>query len=121
MTAPHTNTTTTAEPRLPDAGAVPSTAEPRPPGVGAVPGDTEAQLSAATRSDEAEERWISAHLFHFGDLDPLITAVVDPVTRELTADGTARTASSCATGRAASTYGSGWRCRTRPGSHTSAP
>ncbi|MEV0828393.1 lantibiotic dehydratase C-terminal domain-containing protein [Nonomuraea rubra] len=78
MTTPHTHTTTTAEPRL--------------PGVGAVPGDTEARLSATTRSDAAEERWISAHLFHFGDLDPLITAVVDPVTRELTADGTARTA-----------------------------
>ncbi|SDL92788.1 lantibiotic dehydratase C-terminal domain-containing protein [Nonomuraea jiangxiensis] len=33
--------------------------------------------------------WIGAHLFHFGDLDPLITDVVDPVTRELAADGTA--------------------------------
>ncbi|MGW3348737.1 lantibiotic dehydratase C-terminal domain-containing protein [Nonomuraea rubra] len=92
MTAPHKNTTTTAEPRLPDAGAVPSIAEPRLPSVGAVPADAAARLPAAAQGDEAEGRWISAHLFHFGDLDPLITAVVDPVTRELTADGTARTA-----------------------------
>ncbi|TDE24936.1 hypothetical protein E1295_45295 [Nonomuraea mesophila] len=36
--------------------------------------------------------WVGAHLFHSGDLDPLITGVVDPVTRELAADGTARRA-----------------------------
>ncbi|GAB2943336.1 lantibiotic dehydratase C-terminal domain-containing protein [Nonomuraea fastidiosa] len=39
-----------------------------------------------------ENRWVSAHLFHFGDLDPLITGVVDPVTRELVAGGTIRRA-----------------------------
>ncbi|TYB45936.1 hypothetical protein FXF51_59655 [Nonomuraea sp. PA05] len=38
----------------------------------------------------AEDRWVSAHLFHFGDLDPLITDVVHPLTRELAADGTVR-------------------------------
>lgn len=33
-------------------------------------------------------RWVGAHLFHSGDLDPLITGVVDPVSRELAAEGT---------------------------------
>ncbi|MFC4534188.1 lantibiotic dehydratase C-terminal domain-containing protein [Sphaerisporangium dianthi] len=32
--------------------------------------------------------WVSAHLFHFGDLDALITGVVAPLVREATADGT---------------------------------
>ncbi|MEV4473179.1 lantibiotic dehydratase C-terminal domain-containing protein [Nonomuraea salmonea] len=39
-----------------------------------------------------EDRWVSAHLFHFGDLDPLIMGVVRPVTRELVACGTIRRA-----------------------------
>ncbi|TXK42247.1 lantibiotic dehydratase C-terminal domain-containing protein [Nonomuraea sp. C10] len=41
---------------------------------------------------DAGSRWIGAHLFHSGDLDPLINDVVDPVTRELAADGTVRRA-----------------------------
>ncbi|MDA0647617.1 lantibiotic dehydratase C-terminal domain-containing protein, partial [Nonomuraea ferruginea] len=41
---------------------------------------------------DADSRWIGAHLFHSGDLDPLINDVVDPVTRELAADGTVRRA-----------------------------
>ncbi|MFF0311161.1 lantibiotic dehydratase C-terminal domain-containing protein [Streptosporangium sp. NPDC004379] len=39
---------------------------------------------------DAGDRWVSAHLFHSGDLDALVTGVVDPVVRELTADGTLR-------------------------------
>ncbi|MEU7886838.1 lantibiotic dehydratase C-terminal domain-containing protein [Microbispora bryophytorum] len=47
----------------------------------------------ATPTDAAEQaggRWVSAHLFHFGDLDALVTGVVDPAVRELTSNGTAR-------------------------------
>lgn len=107
MTAAHADTNGGAEPHRPAAGAVTGDAEERRPGGTAAQGDPEG-------------RWVAAHLFHFGDLDPLITGVVDPVTRELAADGTAAAPSSCATGRAASTCGSGWRCRTRPAGRASA-
>ncbi|MEO3805424.1 lantibiotic dehydratase C-terminal domain-containing protein [Nonomuraea sp. B1E8] len=49
-------------------------------------------MTAAREDAVAGDGWVGAHLFHFGDLDPLITGVVDPVTRELAADGTARRA-----------------------------
>lgn len=53
---------------------------------------TAVQQHASDPGNRIENRWVSAHLFHFGDLDPLITGVVDPVTRELVADGTIRRA-----------------------------
>ncbi|TDD19720.1 lantibiotic dehydratase C-terminal domain-containing protein [Nonomuraea diastatica] len=49
-------------------------------------------MTAARDDAGAGDGWVGVHLFHFGDLDPLITGVVDPVTRELAADGTARRA-----------------------------
>ncbi|WP_248963613.1 lantibiotic dehydratase C-terminal domain-containing protein [Sphaerisporangium perillae] len=52
---------------------------------------TGTRTGARTGADQgAAGRWVSAHLFHFGDLDALVTGVVEPVVRELAADGTAR-------------------------------
>ncbi|MEV0621982.1 lantibiotic dehydratase C-terminal domain-containing protein [Nonomuraea sp. NPDC050404] len=63
------------------------------PGTGLAADAAEARSSwAGTGTRAGDGRWVGAHLFHFGDLDPLITGVVGPVTRELAADGTARRA-----------------------------
>ncbi|MGW4638953.1 lantibiotic dehydratase C-terminal domain-containing protein [Sphaerisporangium sp. NPDC004334] len=59
---------------------------------GEAPVDEEARVDREAPVDgegEAAGGWVSAHLFHFGDIDALLTGVVAPVVREAAADGPA--------------------------------